>query len=853
MTEERRRRIEEIVLTLLEAERTERAAQLDRSCGGDSELRREVESMLAQESEANRFLETPALEGAARALAASLPPGEDAVSGQVVSHYRILERLGAGGMGIVYRAQDLRLGRFVAIKMLPDDLSFDSAAVQRFQAEARAASALNHPHICTIYEIEEHEGKHFIVMELLQGQTLKAQISANALSAASILDIASQIAEALDAAHARGIVHRDLKPGNIFLSESGQAKLLDFGLAKLQREQPVGDASLLPTVTHMTAPNMIVGTMAYMSPEQALGREVDHRTDIFSLGVVLYEMSTGDLPFRGDTTPEMIVQITHGEPAAIAARNSRGPSGLPQVIQKCLAKDRERRYQSVRELIADLKKLQQGRTLHPRRRILAIAAAVAGAAALPAVWWKLSSLGAPRITRLAVLPLKNFSNDSEQEYFADGMTELLIADLAQIGALRVISRTSVMQFKGSKKTLPEIAKELGVDHIVTASVMKSGSRVRITAELVDGATDQHLWAKPYERELSDVLTLQGEVARAIAEEVRARLTPQEAGRLARKRKIEPAALDAYLLGRYHWDRFTPESLLKSIEYFEQAAKLDPEYAAAYSGIAESRASLFEMGASPWEDTIPQAKQDVAKALSVDDSSAEAHHAAGFIHYLGWDWKGAEEENQKAISFNPAFSIIYVLECNILRHLGRVDESIAAAKRGLEVDPLGMITNQMLGNAYINARKYDLAIGQFQKALELHPDDSTLLHHLGWAYLYNGQNDKALAAMESSSKLESVDPQLDPHLAYIHAVTGRQSEARQTLALLLELAKKYPLQPGLIALIYVGLDERREALQWLEKAYQLHSPMMTWLKVDPRFDRIRPEPGFQDLMRRVGLI
>jgi tetratricopeptide (TPR) repeat protein len=383
--------------------------------------------------------------------------------------------------------------------------------------------------------------------------------------------------------------------------------------------------------------------------------------------------------------------------------------------------------------------------------------------------------------------------------------------------------------------------------------MQSGGRVRITAELVDGATDQHLWANAYERELSDVMTLQGEIARAIADEVRARLTPQEAGRLARSRKVVPAALNAYLLGRYHWDRYTVESLLKSIEYFEQATKLDPDFAAAYSGMAESRGGLFQMGASPWEETMPQARLDATKALSLDDSSAEAHQASGFIHYLEWDWKGAEEENKKAISLNPAFSNVYILECNILRHLGRAEESIAAAKRGIEADPLAMITNQMLGNAYVNARRYDLAIAQYQKALELHPNDSTLLHHLGWAYVYNGQHDKGLAAMESSSKLEGGDQRLDPYLAYLHAVNGNQKEARQTLSRLLELAKQYTIQPGLIALIYVGLDERSEALAWLEKAYQLHSPMMVWLKVDPRFDRIRQEPGFQELMHRVGLI
>jgi TolB-like protein/Tfp pilus assembly protein PilF len=451
------------------------------------------------------------------------------------------------------------------------------------------------------------------------------------------------------------------------------------------------------------------------------------------------------------------------------------------------------------------------------------------------------------------LPLTNLSNDTEQEYFTDGMTDILITELMEIGSLRVISRTSVMQFKGVKKPLPEIAKQLGVDAVVTASVMKSGPRVRITAQLVDGSTDQHLWANSYERELSDVLAMQGEVARAIAEEVQAYLTPREAGRLSRRRKIIPAALDAYLRGRHHWDRFTQESLLKSIESFEHATQLDPEYAAAYSGIAEAWTGLFFMGASPFDEAIPTARQAATKALTLDDYSAEAHHAMAVVYYHEWNWKGAGEENQKAISVNPSYSTSYVLSTNICRHLGRADESIIAAKKGLEVDPLAMITNQMLASAYVNARKYDLAIVQYQKALELHPNDSTLLYHLGWAYVYAGATDKGIEAIENSLALEGGDPKLSPDLAYIDALIGKKDEARRILGRVLELARTYQVSPGLIAMMYIGLNEREQALIWLEKAYREHSPMMAWLKADPRFDRIRPEPRFQELMRRVALI
>jgi len=393
---------------------------------------------------------------------------------------------------------------------------------------------------------------------------------------------------------------------------------------------------------------------------------------------------------------------------------------------------------------------------------------------------------------------------------------------------------------------------LGVDAVVTASVMKFGGRIRITAELVDAATSQLLWARPYERDLSNALTMQGEVARAIADEVQAHITPQEAGRLSRSRKIVPAALDAYLLGKYYWDRFTEESLLKSIEYYEQAIQLDPDYAAAYSGIAGSWSGIFDLGAMSWEETIPKAKQAVTKALTLDASSAEAHHALGFIYYLEWNWKKAEDEGRKALSLNPGYSTAYVLQCNVLRHLGRAEESIAAAKRGMEVDPLGMITNQMLGNAYVDARKYDMAIAQYQRALELHPSDSTLLYHLGWAYVYIHAYDKGIDAIGNSLALEKGDPQLSPDLAYIDAIIGKADKARGILRRLLDLATKYTIQPGLIALIFVALGQPEQALAWLEKAYQQRSTMMIWLKVDPRFDLIRQNPGFENLMRRVGL-
>jgi TolB-like protein len=482
--------------------------------------------------------------------------------------------------------------------------------------------------------------------------------------------------------------------------------------------------------------------------------------------------------------------------------------------------------------------------------------------ALPAIWMLLPAslrkgapgASAPRITRLAVLPLTNLSSDAQQEYFADGMTDLLITDLGQIGALRVISRPSVMQFKGTKKPLAEIAKELGVGALIVGSVQSSGNRVRITAQLVDASTGQQLWTRSYERELTDVLTLQGEVARAIADEVQARVTTEEASRLSRKQhQIVPAALDAYLLGRFYWDQFKDDTIVKAIDYFDQAIQIDPAYAAAYGGLATCWIAFLFTDARPWAETISKAREAAIKALALDEALAEAHHAMAIVHYQEWDWKGVETEVRKAIALNPGFSTSHVLYCNMLRHLGRADESIAAGKLALEVDPLSLQTNQMLGDAYVSARRYDLAIAQFQRGLELHPDESALLYQIGWAYVYSGSYAKGIESIRTSQAADGVDPSISPDLAYIDAMLGRRGQTLQILNQLLTLAKEYLVSPGMIALVYVGLDDRAQALNWLEKAYRQHSSMMTWLKTDPRFDRIRQEPRFQDLMRRVGLV
>jgi eukaryotic-like serine/threonine-protein kinase len=855
---ERRTKVEEIVIAALALTGDQRRAHLDAACGDDRELRREVESLLVQENRANTFLETPALEVAARALAA----GHSAtLQGCTVGPYSIDALLGAGGMGEVYRGWDTRLRRAVALKFLAREFLSDVAAVERFEREARAASALSHPNICTVYDIGEMDGRPFIAMEYLEGQNLRARMGSTALPQREALEHAIQIVQGLSAAHQKGIVHRDLKPENLWLTREGRIKILDFGLAKVSEPATHPDS----IVSIASEPGRVMGTAGYMSPEQVRGQPLDHRTDIFSFGTILYEMLAGSRAFQGPSAVETFIAILNTEPPDLE------DPAINRLVRRCLEKDPEQRFQSASDIVINLEAVleqrpaagekQRKRIFLTRRRVLQAGGGAAATGALLAGWellpvkWRnwLSGAGAPPITRLAVLPLSNLSGSVEQEYFADGMTDLLITDLGQIGSLRVISRPSVMRFKGTKKPLTDIAKQLGVQALIVGSVQSSGNRVRITAQLVDGVTDQQLWTRAYERELTDVLALQGEVARAIASEIQARVTTEEAGRLARNRKITPAALDAYLLGRYYWDQFKEETILKAIDYFDQAIQLDPAYAAAYGGLAECWTGFLFTDSRPWAETISKARDAATKALALDDTLAETHQAMAVVLYQEWNWKGVESEVKKAIALNPGFSTAHMLYCNMLRHLGRADDSIAEAKLALEADPLAMLTNQMLGDAYTSARRYDLAITQFQKGLDLHPNESSLEYQLGWAYVYSGAYDKGIEIIRDSQAVDGVDPSLSPDLACIAAMIGKRDESRQILNRLLTLAKKYPVSPGLIALVHIALDEREQCLTWLEKAYTQHSSMMTWLKVDPRFDRIRDEPRFQVLMRRVGLI
>jgi TolB-like protein/tetratricopeptide (TPR) repeat protein len=857
MNPERWKQVEQLYEGAIQRPQDQRNAFLRDACAGDEELRREVESLLGYETETAMVLDRSALEVAARALAVD---HRSRMIGRTLGHYQIESWLGAGGMGEVFRAIDTRLDRPVAVKVLSDHLSTHPEALTRFEIEAKAAAALSHPNILAIHDFGDEKGTAYAVAELLHGETLRERLNRGLLPLEEAFAIATAVAEGLAAAHGKGITHRDLKPENLFLTGDGRIKILDFGLAQMgplfshtQAEPPSGASAAGER-------GMLIGTVSYMSPEQAQSKQVDPRSDVFSFGSVLYEMLVGQRPFDGKTKWEVLDAICHREPPALARLNG---TALRPIVERCLFKAPARRYASALELLAELKE-RRDRPLLPRRRLLG-AGAITLAAGLAGAIWKWCGVPAgsgPRLTSIAVLPLTNLSNDPEQEYFTDGMTDILIADLAQISALRVISRTSVMQLKGTKKTLAEIARQLKVNGVVEGSVLRSGDQVRITAELIDPATDQHLWARTYDRKVGDILALQGAVAREIAGEIQARITPRESDRLSRSHAVPPAALEAYLKGRYYWGEFTEDSLTKSIESYELAAKLDPAYAAAYAGLSESWTGLGWIGAMPWKQVRDKSKDAARKAIAIDKELGDGHAALAAFALRDWDWKTAEDEDKIAIALTPGYPTAHMSYGNILRYLGRAEESIAQAKRAVELDPLAVLTNEVLADAYLSARRYDLAIAQCRSALELHPDASSLNYSLGWAYFYQGKHDDAVGALERSLAADRIPPELSPDLAYMHAITGKKNEARKTLRELLPLlqlpaangeGQEQGVDPGQIALIYIGLGQNQDALNLLEQAYHSHSPMMTWLKVDARFDAIRQEPRFQELQRGVGLV
>jgi serine/threonine-protein kinase len=832
------------------------------------------------------------------------------LAGRTLGHYKIEEEISRGGMGIVYRATDAKLGREVALKVLPPELVADPDRRRRFVQEAQAASALTHPHIAVIHEIGEDEGTTFIAMELIRGEKLGDLIAARRLPLSRALELAIEIGEALARAHDKGIVHRDLKPGNLMVTEDGHAKIIDFGLAKLLEAPSAVDTEAETAVREKTTSGMVLGTDAYMSPEQARGGRVDHRSDVFSFGVVLYEMLSGRRPFHAPSRVETLHAIMKEPTPPLEIADPRGD--LQRIVEKCLEKDPEDRYQAMRELVVDLRAARRrleasgagaiaARTpptpLPPlpessigtppppagSRRAAKLARRAArqvGGQRRLSGWQIVAIVGmafaflisrrdrerpageraageraaAPKIGSLAVLPLANLSNDPEQEYFADGMTEALIADLAQIRALRVISRTSAMQYKAAKKPLSQIARELGVDGVVEGSVQRSGDRVKVTAQLVHAPSERHLWGDSYERDAKDVLRLESELARAIAREIRVTVTSDEAARLKKAAPVDPEAHQLYLKGRYYWNKRTAEAFQTAMRFFQQAIEKDPSSASAYAGLADTYALLAVPPSEvlPPNEAMPKAKQAALKALEIDDTLAEAHASLALVlTEYDWNWAEAEREFERAIELNPGDATARQWHAHNLIAQERLEEGLSESRKAVELDPLSLVINNSLGRVLYFLRRFDDAAEQLRKTVEIDPGFPIAHYRLGMVYAAQGNLRGAIGEYE---KLQGAAT-MSPALALLGNALGRAGDtagARRMLTRLATLSKQKYVPAAHVALVYMGLGDRDQAFAWLTKARDERSDFLRFIKVDPLFDPLRSDPRFAELVKSVGL-